>query len=140
MPLPAPTDGRTYAGILDNKGIASTYVAQDLCATIPAGSSASFKIDAARVPQLKSSLTADATNGTLQVWGGAGMCGAGDSTQGGVLLWTSPGLQTDWHTYCVTITPLHDMTALALRPLADYTIATATEVLVDHIVPVASCE
>jgi hypothetical protein len=140
MAPPVASDGRTYVGLLDNKGVASTYVAQDLCGVLPAHHPQSFRVDAARLPALPASFfSSSATDGFLQVWGGTSGCAAGDRTAGGELLWTSPDLGTSWGTYCVTVTPSADVTSLAFRALADYSVDTATEVLVDHIVPVASC-
>ncbi len=139
--LPAPSDGKSYVGLIDNKNVASAYVAQDLCEPIPAGASRSFRLDAARVAGLASTLlTSNATDGFLQVWGGSGVCNAGDASQHGVLLWTSPALQTTWRTYCVTLAPTVDTSSLAFRALANYAVDSATEVLLDHLVPVAACQ
>jgi hypothetical protein len=50
------------------------------------------------------------------------------------LLWTSPTLSLTWQTYCATFTAAADYGYIKLEP-AD----PETGVLVDNIVPVATC-
>jgi hypothetical protein len=66
----------------------------------------------------------------LEVFGGPTACSGSD------LLWTSPPLTKSWATYCVTVS--QSTASVTFNAEVNDTNATAF-VLVDHVVPVASC-
>ncbi|HEX2677019.1 MAG TPA: hypothetical protein VHM19_10275 [Polyangiales bacterium] len=121
------TDGTTYASM----GWAPPlheFITQKLCAPLLAGHSYSFLIDLATATDADGAAQAPAQ---LAVYGSASDCLREH------LLWKSPPLDTQWTTYCVTLTPEQDASYITLEPTGEPqkpAFATA-----DNIVPVVSC-
>ncbi len=132
---PPPTDGRTYAVIqtqgVDAGALPNEGFGQQLCT--PASAGTSFRLDAMWIDPSQANGGAGDPAGTqvsLQVFGGATACT--EST----LLWSSPPLTKTWGTYCVT---MGQATPSVTFNGAISDASASAFVLVDHIVPVASC-
>jgi hypothetical protein len=125
VPGPDPSQGATYLEILWLAQVWRETVGAPLCAPLVAGRSYSFKIDATYYQGTVEGVPP----GRLQVRMANDLCAEEDQ-----LVWTSPSLGLSWHTYCVTFTAMADYKYIKLEP-ADQ----ETGVLVDNIVPVASC-
>ncbi len=114
-----PAHGATYVRAGSSAlGIEAT--SQVLCSPMAASERVSFEIDLAAD-------TDAGPGGMLMIYGDAVQCGSRE------LLWTSPEILGDWQTYCVTLAPSAEVSALTFAP------AGSNAVLMDHIVAVDSC-
>jgi hypothetical protein len=142
---PAPSSGATYAVF----GVQGAYAVsgaddlpvgfgQTLCTPLQAG--ASFDVDARWMAPGASPEPAG-TGVDLQIFGGPTVCGGLDEARWAVI---KPSITQTWSTYCFTV-PL-DAAAVAsitftgivnLNGSADPSVSAL--LLIDHVVPVASC-
>jgi hypothetical protein len=135
VPLPPPTNGNTYAAIQATTPEAGIFTppgfGQDLCTPISARTS--FRVDSMWIDldQNNSSAAAPDASLQLQIFGGQSVCSDTD------LLWTSPPLTHVWTTYCATLAPSQPTPTLYFN--GQIKGANGTLILVDNIVPVASC-
>jgi hypothetical protein len=128
VPLPAPTDGKTYLGLREGN-----QASQALCAPIRGGEQRSFRIDARKL-DLSSVPFANSEGVFLSIFGGiSATCELTER------VWISPKLNPMWQTFCVTIAPQQLMDQLTLQAVSDGTLLTLVSLNADHIVPVSSC-
>ena len=126
--VPPPADGMTYLGLGEGD-----QVSQALCSDLPGGVPVHLQRDLARV-DLGGGVVPQTEQVFLEIWGGLSV----DCSQR-ELLWASPGLQTGWRRFCVTLQPSSFMTQLTLRGNADMTSASPAYLIVDNLQPVAGC-
>jgi hypothetical protein len=137
--FPAAADGSTY---LDLVGLGPGYIVYGptadnqngvvwapLCEPFHAGTTYSFTVELASDANLQG-----IGKEQLQILGGTSACSKGQ------VLWTSPVSTPSWSTFCATFTPTVETTYLGLEGVVPSSAgATTGNLLVDHMVPVASC-
>lgn len=125
--VPAPIDGLTYVALGEGE-----QVSQGLCAQAPSAP-VSLELDLSRI-DLGGGVVPETERVFLEIWGGLGV----DCSQR-ELLWASPGLQSGWQRFCVTLQPQSYLTQLTLRANADMTLLSPAYLLVDNLKPVDAC-
>jgi hypothetical protein len=134
LKAPNPTDGQTYLGLHAVHALnISANVSQQLCEPLHAGTTYSLKIDL--YSPNESSDLGGFSPAALVLLGSSSSCGMGQQ------LWTSPTAGPSWKTYCATFTPPVDLPYLQLASALEADASdVSSELFVDHIVPVASCQ
>lgn len=124
--VPPPVHGETYMALGEGE-----QVSQALCEEIPVGAELHFELDLSRVDIGDVPLPESVF---LEIYGGLSV----DCIQR-QLLWASPGLDTGWQRFCVTLRPQFFMNQLTLRASSDMTSLSPAYLLVDNLQPVDSC-
>lgn len=127
-PLPEPTDGQTFLGLLEGQG-----VSQALCEPLHAGERRSFEISLSRLG-INAGLAPETEAAYLEVYGGTATACAK-----GTLLYATSALPAEWGRYCITVQPGQFVDMLTLQAAGDGSLASAIYVLADNLVPVAAC-
>lgn len=125
--VPKATNGETWLGLADGE-----QASQQLCRGQSAGSKVSFTIDLRRLYVAGVNPDNEATY--LEIRGGVGATCTADER-----LWTSPKLDTNWNTFCVTLEPTEYFDNLVLIARSDPSTTAGTYLIVDNIVTVESC-
>jgi hypothetical protein len=127
--IPDPTEGNTFLGLQE-----SNQTSQPLCAPVMPGERRYFEFDA-RELDISNATGNNAEQTFLAVYGARSAdCTTTD------LLWVSPPLGLDWRRYCVELRPQSYMDRLVLQAITDQSSLAVSFLLVDNLVPVASCQ
>jgi hypothetical protein len=122
------TDGSTYVALGEK-----VQVSQTLCEPMRAHQPLYLQLDLARV-EFSGTGAAQSERVFLEIWGGISAdCSRRE------LLWASPVLEVGWRTYCASLEPGQYLDQLTLRGSSDESQLGMSYLLVDHLVPVASC-
>jgi hypothetical protein len=135
--LASPSDGQTYAAIqvTYSGALLPGGIGQQLCS--PITGAASFELDAMKWWPVDDA-GANPSETDLQIFGGDTACCGDMACASAPLLWTSPPLAKQWTTYCATLSPAQATQSLTLFGQSSPATGDVL-ILVDHIVPVASC-
>ncbi|MFM2416304.1 MAG: hypothetical protein RL385_1027 [Pseudomonadota bacterium] len=122
------TDGSTYVALGER-----FQVSQTLCEPMRAHQPLYLQLDLARV-DLSPTGAAQTERVFLEIWGGISAdCSRRE------LLWASPVLEVGWKRFCAAFEPGQYLDQLTLRGSSDESQFGPSYLLVDHLVPVASC-
>jgi hypothetical protein len=126
--LPPAVEGNTYIGLQEGE-----QVSQVLCEPLSGGEELYLKLDARRL-YIGNGVAPDTELPLLEIWGGLSATCSREQR-----LWASEPLPLTWQTYCAKLRPQQFMDQITLRIETVAPLPSVTYLLVDNLVPVASC-